>query len=541
MRSLAKVFAAILITGAVGLIAGSSALAADGDLDGTFGIGGKVTTDFGGGDAAWGVAVQADGKIVAAGNTFSQFALARYNADGSLDASFGTGGKVTTDFGGAFDTAFAVAIQADGKIVAAGWASGGSFPVSDFALARYNADGSLDASFGSGGKVTTDIAGSGDQASDVAIQPDGRIVAAGTSDGRFALARYNPDGSLDGSFGTGGKVTTPVGQSTFGSALLIQVDGKIVAAGTSFMFLPTGVLADFALARYHPDGSPDASFGTGGTVTTDFGGRRDQAVGMALQADGKLVATGHTAPATGGPGDFALARYDLGGSLDPSFDTDGKVTTDFGGEDVATAVAIQADGKIVAAGGGGPGTDFGLARYGTDGSPDASFGTGGKVTTEFGGFDRVLDLALQPDGRIVAAGVARDDDFALARYVGTQAEVPSTCGEVRGDGRLATNSHTRFVFYNVRSDGTSAPTGQISFSDRSASPRLHFDSTAIASLVIAGSHVTLSGTGTANDVTVDFVVEGDDASPDAFSIRLSNGYSASGSVSNGRGVNLKPC
>src|SRR5262249_51395919 len=168
---------------------------ADGTLDTTFSFDGKVTTDFGGDDRAFSVAIQADGKIVVAGasltNPGDDFALARYNPDGSLDAGFGTGGKVTTAFGSGLDHANACTIQADGKIVAVG-ADGG-----DFALARYNSDGSLDGTFGTGGKVTTDFGGQLEEAFGVAMQADGKIVAAGAAAGGFALARYYPDGHLD--------------------------------------------------------------------------------------------------------------------------------------------------------------------------------------------------------------------------------------------------------------------------------------------------------------------------------------------------------
>ena len=120
-------------------------------------------------------------------------------------------------------------------------------------------------------------------------------------------------------------------------------------------------------------------------------------------------------------------------------------------------------------------------------------------------------------------------------------EPPNSCGEVRGDGRLLNRPLTRFVFDKVRSDGVSLPTGEISFTDRGTTPRLHFASDLIVKLVISGHHVTLSGTGYANGIRVDFVVEGDDSSPDVFSLSLSNGYSAYGPVASGRGVNLKPC
>jgi uncharacterized delta-60 repeat protein len=354
----------------------------DGSLDPSWGNGGKVTTDlFGNTDFAFDAVLQPDGKVVAVGETFDpttglDFALARYNRDGSLDASFGAGGKVRTDFFGNFDQAFAAALQPDGKIIAAGFIANPDAGHTDFALARYNRDGSLDTSFGSGGKVTTDFLNSADEAFAVAIQADGKIVLAGeaTSDPRFltmfALARYNRDGSLDTSFGSGGKVTTGVGLLSRAFDVVIQPDGKIVAAGDGVG--GDGHLgADIALVRYNPNGSLDAGFGSGGVVTRDVFGRFDGARAVALQRDGKIVVAGET---DRGREDFdvVVARFTTSGSLDPTFGSGGIVTTDYAGAntdedlDVAEAVAIQADGKIVVAGitlASDGNWDFLLARY----------------------------------------------------------------------------------------------------------------------------------------------------------------------------------
>src|SRR5919106_1268573 len=246
----------LTIVGAVALVLAiaNPAAAPPGDLDPTFDGDGKVTTDFPGfSDQAHGMAIQADGKIVAAGfsgpSANRNFALARYNTDGSLDTTFDGDGKVTTDFAGSIDAALGVAIQADGKIVAGGRAvvSGNQ----DFALVRYNADGSLDTTFDGDGKVTTDFAGASDQASGVAIQANGKIVAAGrafvsgTSD--FGLARYNADGSLDPTFSGDGKVTTDfAGDTDEARGMAIQANGRIVAAGVATV----SGNQDFALARY---------------------------------------------------------------------------------------------------------------------------------------------------------------------------------------------------------------------------------------------------------------------------------------------------
>ncbi len=231
-------------------------------------------------------------------------------SSGTLDSSFGTGGKVTTGFAGSFDGASSVAVQPDGNIVVAGttYINGGS----DFALARYDSNGTLDASFGIGGQVITDFAGCWDGASSVAVQGDGKIVAAGfagiTLFSNFALARYEGDGALDTSFGTAGKVTTDFGLLDHGFSvaqafsLAVQLDGKIVAGGRAF------INGDFhsALARYDSFGTLDAGFGTSGKVTIIFGGSTDGVSSFAVQPDGKIVVAGGAV--INEFGDFALAR-----------------------------------------------------------------------------------------------------------------------------------------------------------------------------------------------------------------------------------------
>jgi len=404
-----------------------------GALDPGFGAGGKVTTDFGGSEGVSSLALQPDEKIVAAGGAFingsSAFALARYNRDGALDAGFGAGGEVTTNFGGRYERATSVALQPDGKIVAVGQSVLGLF--NDFALARYNSNGTLDASFGTDGKVITDF-GVSAAANSVAVQPDGKIVVAGEAniDGNyeFAVVRYNSNGALDNSFGAGGKVTTDFGLLEQGfsyidsASLAIQWDGKIVVAGKTFI----GGGFDIALARYNSDGTLDASFGAGGKVTTDLGGPNDGAFSVAVQADGKIVASGMANVARGLG--FALARYNSNGTLDASFGAGGVVISDFGlltqgfSNAVAFAVAIRPDGKIVTAGRAFINGDFhsALARYNSDGALDTSFGADGKVTNIFGGeSEGVSSVAVQQDGKIVVAGGAAINwvsDFALARY-----------------------------------------------------------------------------------------------------------------------------
>jgi uncharacterized delta-60 repeat protein len=421
----------LLTTAVVGgqLAAAGPAAANPGRLDPGFGTAGRTTTSFAG-DAGASAAVLQDGKVVAAGfavtGATTDFALTRYRPNGTLDTSFGNHGRVTTDIaGGAGDSATTLAVQADGKLVAAGLTSGPAGQ--DFALVRYRPNGTVDPSFGNQGRVTTDFAGGADAAHALVIQADGKLVAAGSAttgtNQDFAVARYNPNGTPDLSFGTGGRVTIDIAGAFDEARALVLQGGKLVAAG--FTFTGDAATGDFALARFTAAGRPDGSFGTGGRVTTDFAGGFDDARALVVQG-GKLVAAGG-ANSGSGP-DFALARYDDHGSLDPTFGTGGKVTTDFapvfGDADEINALIVQ-QGKLVAAGssftGGGLRFDFAVARYRPNGDLDASFGTAGTTTTDFARReDRAQALVVQ-GGRPVAVGSAVSGSgkqtFALARYL----------------------------------------------------------------------------------------------------------------------------
>jgi uncharacterized delta-60 repeat protein len=401
------------------LLVAVPAAAAPGELDPTFGTGGKLTGTFGG--EATAVALAPDGRIVVAGWADQKFAVARYSPNGSLDATFDGDGKLTTAVG-TEDQAWALVHQPDGKIVTAGYSSNGTNY--DFALVRYNANGALDTTFDADGIVRTAIGTGDDEAYGLALQPDGKIVAAGRSrhaSGAYylAAARYNPDGSLDTTFGGSpgpGWVTVGIGPgdaAAFGVKL--QPDGKIVAAGSA----SNGTNYDVAVVRLLSDGSLDASW------TTPIGASDEEAYALTLQADGKIVAAGYSSNGTNN--DFALVRYNVNGSLDSTFDSDGKVTTDVATrDDEAWTLAVQPDGKLVATGHAltwtGSAHDYALARYAPDGSLDGGFGTGGKVVTPIGtgaSSDYVRGAALQPDGRIVVAGsaVVTQTSWGVARYV----------------------------------------------------------------------------------------------------------------------------
>ncbi len=326
----------------------------DGTLDSGFGKGGFTTTDFSrNSDSAQAVALQpgTNGKIVVGGSTsrqvgspYSYFALTRYNANGSLDTTFGKKGQVVTDLGTS-GAAWGMAVQSDGKIILAGSRSG------QLTLVRYTSTGALDSTFGSGGTVITNIRLEATLSTmhwaTVIVQPNGKIVTSVTVDssgdgGDFLIARFNADGSADTSFGGGdGIVTTDFGSTIDNaSGLALQSDGRIVVSGQSG---PLGKV-DVALARYNSDGSLDSTFGSGGLVIAPVPQGFSEADDVAVQADGAIVIAGR---ANG----IALAeRFNADGSVDTGYGPSGTGRVELASSDTATAVAIQADGSAVFAG-----------------------------------------------------------------------------------------------------------------------------------------------------------------------------------------------
>jgi uncharacterized delta-60 repeat protein len=407
---------------------------ADGTLDNTFSGDGKLTTAIGtSDDQASAIAIQGDGKIIAAGysaNGYNDFALARYNANGILDNTFSGDGKLTTAIGTGNDAASAAAIQGDGKIIAAGYTDNGSNY--DFALIRYNADGTLDNTFSGDGKITTDFGTGNDIAYAVAIQVDAKIVAAGYSDNGsnadIALVRYNTDGALDNGFANDGKMSNEIGATDIaagdrGRFVAVKSNGKIVVVGASFMF-STFIKTNLTIAQYNANGSIDNTFGFKGEVIGDFEGGDFTANAAAIQGNGKIVVGGYFYH--GSKQDFALVRYNVNGTLDNTFSGDGFVNTTISlhGSDACNAVIIQPDGKILAGGTSSScstcATDFAVVRYNADGTMDNLFSVDGKLTTDFSTHqDVITSLALQQDGKIVAAGYTdngSNNDFAVARY-----------------------------------------------------------------------------------------------------------------------------
>jgi uncharacterized delta-60 repeat protein len=425
------IIALVAFSAAASLLAGHSTNAASirataskpGSLDLTFSGDGRVITDFGAYDVGKGVLIQRDGAIVVVGETQSQvntnIAIVRYKANGDLDSTFGTGGKILADFSSRGE---AGVLQPDGKIVVAGQMTGPD-ATGDFGLVRYEANGSPDASFDGDGKVATDFASGFDWAFAVALQSDGKIVVAGSSRSvvpgarRYdvAIARYNRDGSLDSSFDGDGRVVTAIAPEldAFATDLALQADGRIVVGGYT-MVRPMGTQTPL-LMRYTAAGALDGSFDGDGVLLT-----RNAGSGIALQRDGKILTT------TG----FGAARFNSNGSVDTGFGSGGVASAQFSRPAYAAAIAVQPDGKIVA--GGSVGYSFALARFRPNGALDTSFGSGGTVETDLGpGDDAGWDVGVAPDGKVVLAGGSRPTfdgpfDFAVARYTGDpQCRVPN--------------------------------------------------------------------------------------------------------------------
>ena len=398
------------------------ASAAPGDLDTFLSHDGRQTA-FANGAVAYAVAIDHHDRIVVAGSTLSDHpdvALARFTPSGSLDPTFGNGGRVVTDVG-ADDHAFDLAIQDDGGIVVVGERSAAE--TGRVFVQRYLPNGSLDPGFADGGTVIVGFGRRFQTAIAVAITPAGRIVIAGsTSNGttsRSAVARFLRDGRLDDTFGGDGRVTTDVSLS--GEQLtdvLVQPDGKIVAVG----WAEGSLVPAFSAVRYTGDGRLDDGFDRDGVARIDVSVGSDKGLGAALQADGSLVIVGSAA--ANGRDEWGIVRVGLHGHLDDTFGRRGLLVTRFGpGYDEAAAVSVQGNGKLVVAGRirNGAKDDMGLLRLKPGGRHDLTFGAGGRVLCDFaGGSDAARDLTIQSNGKIVVVGevvIDRVRRFGVARYL----------------------------------------------------------------------------------------------------------------------------
>ncbi len=339
------------------------------------------------------MAAQTDGKIIVAGGTSpKKFAVARLLADGTSDTTFGTDGLVETTVLSVNTLPLkGVVVQADGKIVAVGPAIGPGPTSYDFVVLRYNTNGTLDSTFGDAGAVVTDFGNTDDYPRSIALQPDGRILVAGenqlnamASTTNFIVARYNTDGSLDASFGTGGKVTIDVKNTPDeGGYVALLPGGKIMVAGASGT-VAGGSPYEMSAVRLNSNGSLDTTFANGGKMVTTFGGSGDH-VAYAVVADvtGRTTLGGVFGGTT--PDDFGLVRLSSAGGADPTFGDSGVVSTDFSSAgDALDVLLLQSDGRLLGAGNSQTGanpTSMALARYLTNGQLDPAFGTAGRSLT----------------------------------------------------------------------------------------------------------------------------------------------------------------
>ena len=507
--------------------------AAAGDLDPSFAQDGIVITDFsdvlgrgsppspGSDDEAAAVALMRDGRVVAAGSGLNgggnhDFAIARYQPNGSPDVNFDGDGRVVTDFAASDDLARAVTLDTADRLLAAGTAGGA------FALARYQLDGTLDQSFGQGGTVRTDLGVGPEAAQALAVDPDGRIVAAGFSsviDGptvrrRVTLVRYLDGGQLDTGFGLTGVATSDFGgDDEAANAVALQPDGTIVVAGAS----QAGSTTQFLVARYRDTGALDSGYGTGGKTLIPLGSGLDApgadgARGLALQPDGSAVIAG-AAPGPDGRSGFAVVRLDRDGLPDTGFGTEGTSRTALGDVAGARGVAIGPEGRIEAA--GFSGDRMAVVRYDASGRADGSFGTAGAVTISIGKAAAANGVAIQPDGRSVVAGMGDAGagggaDFAVARYLPDPA---LTVGDIRiGEGDRG-RTEARFTV------SLSAPAGGLGVSVDYATA----DGTATAPADYEAIRGTLHIPPGATGGTVTVAVAGDvkDETSSSFSLQLS--------------------
>jgi uncharacterized delta-60 repeat protein len=380
-------------------------MAHPGDLDTSFGSGGKKTVNFGGVDAANVVLVQRNGRVVAAGGggPASSFCVVRLrSANGTLDPAFGSGGKRVIDFGTDDEAVHGAALQPDGKIVLAGDTR------LQPAVVRLKPNGALDPTFDGDGRKVFSWGAIG-RVTAVVVAPNGKILLGGFSGpegGNIQVARLRANGAFDTTFGTGGIAAVDFGGTEFGEAMARQADGRILVAGRAS---PGGAV----VARLRATGALDPDFGAGGRVTLSAA---TSAGAVLVAPDRNILVAGNTS----GSAVMTVTRLRPDGSLETTFGSGGTATVDFGSlADLLGGAVLQPDGKIVLAGYTQASEDVAVARLDANGALDATFGTGGKATVEFGTATFGNAVALAPNGRIVVAGQKTGaDDFAVARLRG---------------------------------------------------------------------------------------------------------------------------
>lgn len=451
----------------------------NGSIDTSFGINGQVTSNSVPVEGAASLIIQPDNKIVTLGVEYlqpspgvyiSKFVVERFNDDGSIDSSFATLGRVVTEFLFGYNSPTSIALQADGKIVAVG-----GTPNNRFAIARYTTNGLLDNTFDTDGKVTTSFGtGTNSYAKFVSIDSSGKIMVIGSMHNTTsniysaAFARYNTNGSLDISFDGDGLATNPISATdssvNFISALA-QTDGKFIVITSADPYGSYNFAVDFVTRRYNSDGTTDLSFGVNGKVTTTIQPGFNTANNIATQSDGKILVVGYSRPLdltfNTVSKEFNVIRYNINGTLDTSFDNDGKAKTNFdSSNDECTILLAQPDGKHIAIGtkiytepNNTFHKDIALARYTNEGRLDSTFGNAGKVISVFGqNLNYINNAVLQPDGKIVVSNnsfayPATAYTYELIRY-NSNGSLDSTFGT---NGKVITEFETKSLL--TQTDG----------------------------------------------------------------------------------------
>ena len=393
-----------------------------GALDQSFGEDGSVIfTENSFTHRGFAAAVQSDGKVLVGGFQelidVQDFAVVRFNSDGSVDNTFGTNGKVVIDGGETAESVWTIMVQNDGRILLGGSIYHQFTTYDDFALIRLNPDGSLDNSFGNAGIVSTDIEEGWDNAYSMAIQDDGKILLGGDgyrNDKRNAtIVRYNIDGSVDESFGFLGVGWLSVGTVNDKTKdIALQNDGKIIVVGA----MNDGLDDQAFVARFTADGAVDTFFGNNGMFTLDIGAREDRLWSVCVEDDGSIIAGGYTRDENAMDNDYLFIKLNSDGTQDLNFGSNGIRMFHYGPNDQVIDMTIQDDGKILSA---GSAFSFEILRLLENGDLDPSFGDNGKVNTTVGTYCHANAICLYPDDRIIVAGQAKNNDidnFAAARY-----------------------------------------------------------------------------------------------------------------------------
>jgi uncharacterized delta-60 repeat protein len=507
------------------LVAGAiSPLSAVGDLDSTFGENGLLLLPIGiFGSAAFAVVQQPDGKLDLAGIAGDDFAVARLFGNGETDPAFSSDGVAKVDFFGLQDIARAVALQPDGKIVISGSAEK-SDGTQDMAIARFNANGTLDSGFGNTGKATVDSLGNSDFARSMVLQPDGRLViAGGTTDSSGAtrpiLVRLNGDGSLDSTFGAAGlAVFTPPGfTSSWINDVELQTDGKLVVTG---LVLATEG-SDVLVARVTVDGELDSAFGVNGIKSVDGTGGDDEGLSVEIQPDSNILIGGYTRPSGSDPSDALLVRLDSAGEFDSGFGIGGIATAELDGDSRFIALSLDPDGKFVGTGSlatDDAGPDTIVARFNSDGTTDVSFGNGGVEIVDYGsGADAPISegdaLIRQSDGRYVVVGTNSMGVFSAARF-DDDAEFPGRIG-LTSTARSIVETGSAITYTVRRTGGRSGAVGvHYSTTAGDAVAGLDFEET-------SGSLTWANGDASDRTISIGILDDAEVESDESFAITIS--------------------